>query len=62
MKRNNGSPLNGFARVFGWPILIAVLSSFGLIAALIGDDLWDVLSWAALGVSPLVIAWHIMRS
>lgn len=41
--------------VFRWPTLLAAISSAGLLAALIGDGPWDVLSWAALAV-PVVIS------
>lgn len=44
-------------RVFAIPILLGTLSVVGLLAALLGDDVWDVLSWLALGVPCVVIAW-----
>jgi len=36
--------------IFRWPLLIAVVSSVGLVSALLGDGVWDALSWAALGI------------
>lgn len=36
--------------VFRWPLLIAVLSIIGLVSALVGDGVWDALSWASLGL------------
>lgn len=36
--------------VFGKPMLLALLIGFGLLSALLGDDIWDVLSWCALAV------------
>ena len=36
-------------RVFGVPLILAVASIVGLISALVGDDIWDVLSWLTLG-------------
>ena len=44
-------------RVFGVPLLLGLLSAVGLLSALLGDSLWDALSWLALGVPCAVIAW-----
>jgi hypothetical protein len=44
-------------RVFAVPILLGLLSVVGLLSALLGDDIWDALSWFALGVPCAVIAW-----
>jgi hypothetical protein len=52
---------NSPARVWGWPIALAALTIFGLLAALLGQGgLWWVLSWIALG-TPLVIALSHLR-
>lgn len=32
------------ARLFAWPVLIALLGFLGLFAALLGDGGWDVLA------------------
>lgn len=50
MKKNT----NTVIQVWGKPLLFAVLSITGLITALVGDGVWDVFSWLALGL-PLVI-------
>jgi hypothetical protein len=44
-------------QVFRTPIVLAALSLFGLISALVGDDQYDFWSWLALGVLPLIIVW-----
>jgi len=36
--------------VFKTPVMIALLSAAGLFAALLGDGLWDALSWLGLGL------------
>jgi hypothetical protein len=54
--RRGSGPL--WLRVFGIPILLGVLSSVGVLAALLGDGVWDALSWLALGVPCVVIAWY----
>ena len=46
----------GAARVFAIPFVLAALSAVGLTAALLGDEVWDALSWLALGIPIAVIA------
>ncbi|MFJ4493384.1 hypothetical protein [Pseudomonas atacamensis] len=41
---------SSFWKVFSTPIVIALLSATGLFAALLGDGIWDALSWVGLGV------------
>jgi hypothetical protein len=42
-------------RVFGMPLLLALISLVGLVSALLGDGAWDALSWLALGI-PVAVA------
>jgi hypothetical protein len=44
-------------QVFGVPILLGLLSAVGLLSALLGDNIWDAISWLALGVPCALIAW-----
>lgn len=39
------------------PIFLAALIVFGLLSALFGTGVWHVLSWAALALPLVVIAW-----
>ncbi|MFT3815564.1 MAG: hypothetical protein QM740_19705 [Acidovorax sp.] len=39
---------SSFTRVWVAPLLLAVLTLFGLLAALLGTGTWHVLSWLAL--------------
>lgn len=48
----------GWKQVFGIPIMLGVLTAVGLISALLGDDIWNVLSWLTLGVPCAVILWY----
>ena len=48
-------------RIFAVPACIAVLSAVGLLSALLGDGVWDALSWAALGAPVAVALWYGMR-
>lgn len=41
---------SSFWKVFTIPVVIALLSAAGLFAALLGDGVWDGLSWIGLGV------------
>lgn len=47
--------------IFLVPVLIALFSLIGLVSALTGDGLRDVLSWAGLAVPLLAIAWAWLR-
>ena len=38
------------------PIIIAVMTAIGLFAGLMGDGLWDWISWVLLGNSVVVLA------
>lgn len=50
-------------RVWRWPTAIGVASAIGLVSALVGDGVWDLLSWIALGVPVAVcaVAWKRSR-
>ncbi len=42
-------------QIFRIPLLLAVLTIFGLVAALLAEGVWQVLSWIALTV-PVALA------
>jgi hypothetical protein len=44
-------------QVFAVPIILGALSAVGLVAGLLGDNVWDIVSWLALGIPCLVMAW-----
>lgn len=44
-------------RIFAAPAAIAVSTLIGLIAALAGDGIADLVSWGALAVPPAVVLW-----
>ena len=48
-------------QIFALPILIGILSTVGLIAALVGDGWWDGLSWASLSLPVLLYLFYMMR-
>ncbi|WP_164464427.1 MULTISPECIES: hypothetical protein [unclassified Chryseobacterium] len=52
---------NNFLKLWGMPILLAFISLFGLIAALLGDGLWDVLGWLTLSIPLFLIIKHYYK-
>ncbi|QHG26061.1 hypothetical protein [Pseudomonas sp. DTU12.1] len=52
---------SNFWKVFGVPLAIGLLSAGGLFAALLGDGVWDSLSWVGLGIPALIGVWGLMR-
>ena len=48
-------------QIFAAPAMIGVLSVIGLISALVGDGVWDALSWLALGVPVALCAHFTLR-
>jgi hypothetical protein len=47
-------------RIFGPPLLIAVVSIVGLVAALVGDGPLDAVSWIGLLIPLLAIVWALL--
>ncbi len=52
---------SNFWKVFGVPLVIGLLSAAGLFAALLGDGVWDSLSWIGLGIPAVIGAWGLVR-
>lgn len=51
----------GLRQIFAAPLAVAVISSLGLISALLGDGVWDGFSWAALAVPVLLYFLFLWR-
>jgi dolichyl-phosphate-mannose--protein O-mannosyl transferase len=48
-------PHHGSSRIWRWPLVLAGLTTFGLVSALLGQSgIWWGLSWIALSI-PLVV-------
>lgn len=43
-----------FMKLWGMPILLGLSTTVGLVSALLGDGIWDVVSAFALGLPALV--------
>ncbi len=50
-----------FRRLWGWPLLLGLLTASGLFTALVSDHWGDVWSWVALGIPVAVMAWFGWR-
>ena len=48
---------HSFREVYGASCILAAITACGLISALLGDGVWDELSWVALAIPLAVIAW-----
>ncbi len=55
------NPKNAFFKLWGAPILLAIATLAGLLSALIGDGLWDGVSWILLGLLVVVISYYWTR-
>ena len=44
-----------------WPVVLGALTTVGLVSALLGDGVWDALSWLTLGVPVGVCFWYGLR-
>ena len=55
------SARRNLTQIFAVPLLIAILSSVGLVSALVGDGWWDAMSWTALGIPALLYFLFIWR-
>jgi len=50
-----------FTRIWKIPALLAVLTMFGLLAALLGTGAWHVLAWVALAIPAIVFTRFIIK-
>ena len=50
-----------FLKLWGIPLLLGAFTIVGLVSALLGDGIWDILSAFALGVPVAAGAWFSLR-
>jgi len=48
-------------QIFAIPLLLALLGAVGLVSALVGDGVWDALSWLTLAVPIAIGAYCFAR-
>ncbi|GAB4058900.1 hypothetical protein [Uliginosibacterium sediminicola] len=53
-------PRNSLLRVWAMPVLLAALTLFGLLAALLGSGAWHVLSWVSLCLPLLIVLRYLL--
>jgi hypothetical protein len=47
-------------QIFAVPFVVAVLSTIGLVSALVGNGIWDGVSWIALVVPIALCGWFVL--
>ena len=48
-------------QIFAGPVVVAVLSAAGLLSALLGDGIWDGVSWVVLAIPVALYCGFIRR-
>lgn len=48
-------------QIWAAPIVLSIVSAIGLVSALLGDGVWDLLSWILLAAPVLVIGWYLAQ-
>ncbi len=55
-------PRHSFWRLWGWPIVLGLLTSVGLVSALFSDGgMGDMLAWLTLGIPVATGVWFAVR-
>ena len=49
-------------QIWAAPIVLGIASAIGLISALLGDGIWDALSWVTLTAPIAVVLWFVVRA
>lgn len=60
-RKRKPAAAKGALAIFAAPMLLAAVSVVGLLSALLGDGVWDAVSWFALAAPVAVIAWMLYR-
>jgi hypothetical protein len=54
-------PQQTLRQIFAAPLVIGILSTVGLLAALIGDNIWDAVSWVSLAIPFVLFVFFVYR-
>jgi hypothetical protein len=52
---------SAFRQLWAWPLVLGLLTTSGLLSALVSDGWGDAWSWLALGGPVAVMAWFSLR-
>jgi hypothetical protein len=61
MSFDKASRRRTFPQIFAAPLALAAIIIAGLVSALVGDGIWDAVSWIALGTPLATLAALISR-
>ncbi len=61
MKDNPKPRCQTNGQIFAIPMVLGVLSVVGLISALVGDGVWDGVSWVTLAVPILLCGYFFLK-
>lgn len=50
------------SQIWAAPIVLGIVSAIGLVSALLGDGIWDELSWLALTAPIAAVLWSVVRA
>ncbi len=53
---------SALTKVYRIPLVLSLITSAGLLSALLGDGVWDALSWALLAVPLFLVSLSLFRS
>lgn len=48
-----------FKKVWAIPTVLAVITLFGLLSALLGTGIWYILSWITLTIPLVIMVWKV---
>ena len=51
-----------FKRLWLWPLVIACATTYGLVCALVADDIWDLVGAICLGIPALISIWLLAKA
>ncbi len=49
-------------QIWASPIVLGIISAIGLVSALLGDSIWDALSWVTLTAPVAAVLWFVVRA
>lgn len=48
--------------VYRIPLVLSIITIVGLLSALLGDGIWDALSWVLLAIPMFLLSFFLVRS